>query len=135
MTGKRGKLRTLLIVVFSLFTAFSLLFMMKVALSTKIFENASNLDVSSNANPEIKISNFIPSNASSNFPSVTQETSTMSFDRILDCSRCGQHKAPPLTDVNMTVSASLNGQQENELEYIHEQDNDGEENEQNGLFR
>ena len=28
-----------------------------------------------------------------------------------------------------------NGQQENELEYSIEQDNDGEENEQNGLFR
>jgi hypothetical protein len=28
-----------------------------------------------------------------------------------------------------------NGQQENELESFDEQDNDGEENEQNGLFR
>jgi hypothetical protein len=28
-----------------------------------------------------------------------------------------------------------NGQQENEQEFIDEQDNDGEENEQNGLFR
>jgi len=28
-----------------------------------------------------------------------------------------------------------NGQQENELEYLDDQDNDGEENEQNGLFR
>jgi hypothetical protein len=33
------------------------------------------------------------------------------------------------------VEFSPNGQQENELECIDDQDNDGEENEQNGLFR
>ncbi len=33
------------------------------------------------------------------------------------------------------VEFQPNGQQENELEDIGEQDNDGEENEQNGLFR
>jgi hypothetical protein len=31
----------------------------------------------------------------------------ISFDRGLDCDKCGQHKAPPLAIVNMTVSASF----------------------------
>jgi len=30
----------------------------------------------------------------------------VSFDRRLDCERCGQHKAPPLTDVNMTITVT-----------------------------
>jgi hypothetical protein len=34
-----------------------------------------------------------------------------------------------------SVEFVSNGQQENELESIDETDNDGEENEQNGLFR
>ncbi|MDI6826398.1 MAG: hypothetical protein QMD36_04380 [Candidatus Aenigmarchaeota archaeon] len=30
---------------------------------------------------------------------------TITFDRNLGCQKCGQHKAPPLTDVNMTITA------------------------------
>jgi hypothetical protein len=37
----------------------------------------------------------------------TQETITVTFDRRLDCDRCGQHKAPPLTDINMTITATV----------------------------
>jgi len=37
---------------------------------------------------------------------VTQEL-IVSFGRRLDCQRCGQHKAPPLTDVNMTITATV----------------------------
>jgi len=31
----------------------------------------------------------------------------ITFDRSLDCPRCGQHKAPPVADVNMTISAAF----------------------------
>jgi len=33
----------------------------------------------------------------------------ITFDRGLDCNKCGQHKAPPLTDVTMTISATFSG--------------------------
>jgi len=36
---------------------------------------------------------------------VSEGETGITFDRNLDCHRCGKHKAPPLTDVNMTVSA------------------------------
>ena len=36
-----------------------------------------------------------------------QEGNIVTFDRGLDCHRCGQHKAPPLTDVNMTITATV----------------------------
>jgi hypothetical protein len=36
---------------------------------------------------------------------VTQNNQ-ITFDRNLDCHRCGQHKAPPLTDINMTITAT-----------------------------
>jgi len=35
------------------------------------------------------------------------------FDRNLECHRCGKQKAPPLTDVNMTISASVSNPVEN----------------------
>ena len=31
----------------------------------------------------------------------------VSFDRDLDCHKCGKHKAPPLTEVNMTITATV----------------------------
>lgn len=31
----------------------------------------------------------------------------INFDRNLNCHKCGQHKAPPLTDVNMTITATV----------------------------
>jgi len=31
----------------------------------------------------------------------------VTFDRDLDCHKCGKHKAPPLTNVNMTISATV----------------------------
>lgn len=34
---------------------------------------------------------------------------SIDFSRILDCQKCGQHKAPPLTDVNITISADFTG--------------------------
>lgn len=37
----------------------------------------------------------------------TGQSNLITFDRNLDCTRCGQHKAPPLTDVNMTVTAKV----------------------------
>jgi len=33
----------------------------------------------------------------------------ITFDRLVDCRACGQHKTPPLTDVNMTISAAFSG--------------------------
>jgi hypothetical protein len=33
----------------------------------------------------------------------------ITFDRTLDCQKCGQHKAPPLADVTMTISATFSG--------------------------
>lgn len=38
---------------------------------------------------------------------ITQEQVVVTFDRRLDCQRCGQHKTPPLTDVNMTITATV----------------------------
>jgi parallel beta-helix repeat protein len=35
------------------------------------------------------------------------------FDRHLDCHKCGMHKAPPLADVNMTISALVSNPVEN----------------------
>ena len=31
----------------------------------------------------------------------------VTFDRNVDCHKCGQHKTPPLTDVNMTITATV----------------------------
>ena len=39
----------------------------------------------------------------------------VNFDRIVDCDKCGQHKAPPLTDVNMTISAIFRGITNNDV--------------------
>jgi hypothetical protein len=38
---------------------------------------------------------------------------TMSFDRNLDCHKCGNHKAPPLTNINMTISVEASEVVEN----------------------
>ena len=40
--------------------------------------------------------------------------SLITFDRDLNCQGCGQHKAPPSTNVNMTVSVSSDSSLENE---------------------
>jgi len=42
-----------------------------------------------------------------------EKSSLTTFDRALDCHKCGMHKAPPLTDVNMTISASFSGTKTN----------------------
>ena len=44
---------------------------------------------------------------------VSQTEIIVSFDRDLDCHKCGKHKAPPLTGVNMTISATVSEPVEN----------------------
>lgn len=38
---------------------------------------------------------------------VISDSGNIVFDRTLDCDRCGQHKVPPLTDINMTVTTTV----------------------------
>ncbi|MBI4176029.1 MAG: hypothetical protein HY518_02410, partial [Candidatus Aenigmarchaeota archaeon] len=44
------------------------------------------------------------------------QPSSVDFDRLLDCHKCGQHKAPPLTDVTMTVTVTSDVLGQNVLE-------------------
>ena len=46
-----------------------------------------------------------PTTTTSTTTTTTTTTFLVSFNRRLDCHKCGQHKAPPLTGVNMTISA------------------------------
>jgi len=39
----------------------------------------------------------------------------ITFDRDLICHKCGKHKAPPLTEVNVTISASVTNPVENDI--------------------
>jgi hypothetical protein len=43
----------------------------------------------------------------------TVSSMTINFDRILDCQKCGQHKAPPLIDVKMTITATVSSPMQN----------------------
>ncbi|UCD21171.1 MAG: hypothetical protein JSW08_01330, partial [archaeon] len=42
-----------------------------------------------------------------------EENISISFDRDIDCHKCGKHKAPPLTNVNMTITAEFEGTLQN----------------------
>jgi len=41
-----------------------------------------------------------------NLTNISSELEEVKFYRRLDCHKCGQHKAPPLTDVNMSIWVS-----------------------------
>jgi len=56
--------------------------------------------------------NTTASKKSTTSTTISTATSTIpsfivTFDRTLDCQKCGQHKAPPLTDVKMTITATI----------------------------
>ncbi|UCD20941.1 MAG: hypothetical protein JSW08_00115, partial [archaeon] len=44
---------------------------------------------------------------------ISLENISIEFDRDLDCHKCGKHKAPPITNVNMIITAEFEGTLQN----------------------
>jgi len=50
---------------------------------------------------------MIASTTTTETTTTTITSTTIIFERNLDCQKCGQHKAPPLTEVKMTITATV----------------------------
>ncbi|MFH1391427.1 MAG: hypothetical protein ABIH20_03910, partial [Candidatus Diapherotrites archaeon] len=76
--------------------------------NNSIDQNVAVIDANNFTEPENKDTNAISPNQNKETHTAQKNNSNnqISFDRHLDCHRCGQHKAPPNTEINMTISVT-----------------------------